>query len=98
MTGGANDDVAHGSFIVRDAALKKAKTGSGPMNADGRRLKTRGPARDILEPDEGAEGNPAWHAYCPALVNIGAATSGRTREEALKTIHAVVRMIVQEPA
>ena len=45
----------------------------------------------IIEPDEDAEGNPAWHAYCPALVNIGAATSGRTREEALKNINQVVR-------
>jgi predicted RNase H-like HicB family nuclease len=50
----------------------------------------------VIEPDEDAEGNPAWHAYCPALVSIGAATSGRTREEALKNINEVVRMIVQE--
>ena len=50
----------------------------------------------VIEPDEDSEGNPAWHAYCPALVNIGAATSGRTREEALKNINEVVRMIVQE--
>ena len=50
----------------------------------------------VVEPDEDADGNPAWHAYCPALVNIGAATSGRTREEALKNINEVVRMIVQE--
>jgi hypothetical protein len=34
----------------------------------------------VIEPDEDAERNPAWHAYCPALVNIGA-TSGRSREE-----------------
>jgi predicted RNase H-like HicB family nuclease len=45
---------------------------------------------------EDAEGNPAWHAYYPALVSIGAATSGRTRDEALKNIIEVVRMIVQE--
>jgi predicted RNase H-like HicB family nuclease len=50
----------------------------------------------VIEPDEDAQGNPAWHAYCPALVNIGAATSGRTKEEALKNINEVVRMIVQE--
>jgi predicted RNase H-like HicB family nuclease len=41
-------------------------------------------------------GAAAWHAYCPALVDIGAATSGRTREEALKNINEVVQMIVQE--
>jgi predicted RNase H-like HicB family nuclease len=50
----------------------------------------------VLEPDEDAQGNPAWHAHCPALESFGAATSGRTREEALKNINEVVRMIVQE--
>ncbi len=52
--------------------------------------------RVVLETDEDAEGNPAWHAYCPALVDIGAATSGRTREEALRNLNEVVQMIVQE--
>jgi hypothetical protein len=23
----------------------------------------------IVEPDEDAQGNPAWHAYCPTLVS-----------------------------
>lgn len=50
----------------------------------------------VIEPDEDAEGNPAWHAYCPALVSIGAATSGRTKEEALKNVNEVIRMITQE--
>ena len=51
----------------------------------------------VIEPDEDAQGNPAWHAYCPALVKLGAAASGRTREEALQqNINEVVRMIVQE--
>ena len=50
----------------------------------------------VIEPDEDAQGNPAWHAYCPALVDLGAATSGRTKEEALKNINEVIRMIVQE--
>ncbi len=50
----------------------------------------------VLEPDEDAQGGPAWHAYCPALENVGGATSGRTREEALNNINTVVRMIVQE--
>jgi predicted RNase H-like HicB family nuclease len=49
-----------------------------------------------VEPDEDALGNPAWHAYCPALESIGAATSGRTRDEALKNINEVVRLIVEE--
>jgi predicted RNase H-like HicB family nuclease len=50
----------------------------------------------IVEPDEDAEGTPAWHAYCPALESLGAATSGRTKEEALKHINEVVHMIVRE--
>lgn len=50
----------------------------------------------VVEPDEDAQGNPAWHAYCPALESVGGATSGRTREEALNKINEVVHMIVQE--
>ena len=50
----------------------------------------------VIEPDEDSHGNPAWHAYCPALENIGAASSGRTPEEALNNINEVVHMIVQE--
>ena len=50
----------------------------------------------VVEPDEDAAGGPAWYAYCPALEKIGAATSGRTREEALRNINQVVHMIVQE--
>jgi predicted RNase H-like HicB family nuclease len=50
----------------------------------------------VVEPDEDALGNPAWHAYCPALESVGAATSGRTRDEALRNINEVVRMIVEE--
>jgi predicted RNase H-like HicB family nuclease len=50
----------------------------------------------VLEPDEDAQGNPAWFAYCPALESVGGATSGRTREEAIRNVNEVVRMIVQE--
>jgi len=50
----------------------------------------------VVEPDQDAAGNSAWYAYCPALASIGGATSGRTREEALKNINEVVHMIVQE--
>ena len=50
----------------------------------------------IVEPDEDAQGDAAWHAYCPALESLGGATSGRTREEALSNINEVVHMIVQE--
>jgi predicted RNase H-like HicB family nuclease len=47
----------------------------------------------VVEADEDSQGNPAWHAYCPALESVGGATSGRTREEALSNVNAVVRMI-----
>jgi predicted RNase H-like HicB family nuclease len=50
----------------------------------------------VVEPDEDAEGNPAWYASCPALESAGAATSGRTREEALRQINEVIHMIVLE--
>jgi predicted RNase H-like HicB family nuclease len=50
----------------------------------------------VVEPDEDAQGNAAWFSHCPALESIGAATSGSTREEALRRINEVVRMIVQE--
>jgi predicted RNase H-like HicB family nuclease len=50
----------------------------------------------VLEPDEDAGGNPAWHAYCPALEPVGGATSGRTREEALRNINEVMRMVARE--
>jgi predicted RNase H-like HicB family nuclease len=49
----------------------------------------------VVEPDEDAQGNPAWHAYCPALERQGAATSGSTREEALKHINEVVQLVVE---
>ncbi len=51
----------------------------------------------VIEPDEDFEGRPSgWHAYCPALEHIGGSTHGSTREEALRHISEVVRMIVDE--
>src|SRR5215207_11424016 len=47
----------------------------------------------VVEPAEGA-----WHAYCPTLLDYGAATWGATREEALEQIRAVATMIVQRMA
>ena len=43
----------------------------------------------IVEPD----GN-RWHAYCPALVTAGAATWGYIRQEALRNLQDVVRLVV----
>jgi predicted RNase H-like HicB family nuclease len=47
----------------------------------------------VVEPAEGA-----WHAYCPTLLDYGAATWGTTREEALEQIRAIATMIVQRMA
>ena len=43
----------------------------------------------IIEPAEGA-----WHAYCPTLLDYGAAIWGTTREAALEHIREVVGMVV----
>ena len=45
----------------------------------------------VIEPDE-----DAWFASCPALEQYGAATWGKTKEEALKHIDEVVHMIIKE--
>jgi len=47
--------------------------------------------RVVVEPDE-----DRWHAYCPALQQYGAATWGYTREEALRHMHEVVQIIIDE--
>ncbi len=43
----------------------------------------------VVEPGEGA-----WHAWCPTLLDYGAATWGATREEALGHIREVAAMVV----
>ena len=44
----------------------------------------------VVEPDE-----DRWYAECPVLVRQGAATWGYTREEAIRNIEDVVRMVVE---
>ena len=44
----------------------------------------------VVEPAEGA-----WHAFCPALLDYGAATWGATRSEALDHLRAMVAMVVE---
>ena len=44
----------------------------------------------VVEPDE-----DRWHAECPLLVRQGADTWGHTKEEALKNIEDVVRMVLE---
>jgi predicted RNase H-like HicB family nuclease len=45
----------------------------------------------VVEPDE-----DAWHAWCPALQDYGAATRGVTHAEALRHIREVVAIVVAE--
>jgi predicted RNase H-like HicB family nuclease len=47
----------------------------------------------VVEPDRGM-----WHAWCPTLLDYGAATWGATREEALGHIREVVAMVVTRMA
>ena len=42
------------------------------------------------------QADDAWHVYVPDLENKGAATWGRTRDEALRNIQEVMQMIVEE--
>jgi predicted RNase H-like HicB family nuclease len=44
----------------------------------------------VLEQD-----GKAWAAHCPALLSQGASTWGATREEALRNIEEVVRLVVE---
>lgn len=45
----------------------------------------------VVEPEQGG-----FHAYCPALRHLGGVTQGATEDEALKNIHEVVQLIVDE--
>jgi len=45
----------------------------------------------VVEPDE-----DRWHAYAPAFEKYGAATWGSTRDEALKHIQEVVKMVIKD--
>jgi predicted RNase H-like HicB family nuclease len=49
----------------------------------------------LLLPRSAQAHEDAWHAYCPALVSQGGATWGATKEEALKHIEEVVKMVVE---
>lgn len=45
----------------------------------------------VVEPDE-----DAFRAYCPALKDLGAATWGETEVDAVRNIHEVVELIIEE--
>lgn len=45
----------------------------------------------VLEPAEGA-----WHVCVPEFEHLGAATWGKTQDEALANINEVVQMVIEE--
>jgi len=45
----------------------------------------------VVEPDE-----DVWRAYVPDLEARGAATWGKTREEALRNIQEVAQMVIEQ--
>lgn len=45
----------------------------------------------VVEPDE-----DVWHASVPELESKGAASWGKTQEEALRNIQEVARMVIEE--
>jgi predicted RNase H-like HicB family nuclease len=52
--------------------------------------------KTYIFPIEFEEADHAWHVYVPGLERQGAATWGRTRDEALRNIQEVVQMLVEE--
>lgn len=46
--------------------------------------------RVVLEPDDGR-----WRAYIPELESKGAATWGKTREEALRNMSEVSQLVIE---
>ena len=50
----------------------------------------------VVEDDTYEDGRAVFRAYCPDLESIGASTSGDTKEEAVRNIQEVLRMIVEE--
>ena len=45
----------------------------------------------VIEPDE-----DVWHARIPELESRGAATWGHTRDEALRNLQEVARVVIEE--
>lgn len=55
--------------------------------------------RVVLEEDRWPDEPPSaavWRAYVPSLESLGAATWGKTQQEALKNIQDVLEMIIEE--
>jgi predicted RNase H-like HicB family nuclease len=79
---------------VDDAAPSRGgEGGGGTGTATGQEPRTYD-LTIVLEPGDGG----MWHAYCPTLLDYGAATWAATREEALGHIREVVGMVVMRLA
>lgn len=50
----------------------------------------------VIEPDRFPDGRKAYRAYIPELEAVGASTWGYTKEEAIKNLHDVAAMVVEE--
>ena len=50
----------------------------------------------VIEPDRFPDGRRAYHAYIPEFESLGAATWGYTKEEAIRNIQEVARMLVED--
>ena len=52
--------------------------------------------KTYIFPIELVEADDAWHVSVPELEHLGAATWGKTRDEALQNIQEVMQMVVEE--
>ena len=50
----------------------------------------------VLESDRFPDGRRAYHAYIPELESLGGATWGLTKEEAIRNLQDVARMVVED--
>ena len=50
----------------------------------------------VIEPDRFPDGRRAYRAYIPKLESVGGATWGYTKEEAIRNLQEVARMVVEE--
>jgi len=78
---------------VNYANYKRAYMGQGSSNSV---RTTSYNFKVVVEADPYDDGRPAYHAFCPALKQYGAATWGTTEAEALKNIEEVVHAVIDE--
>ena len=50
----------------------------------------------VIKPDRFPDGRRAYYAYIPELESYGGATWGYTKEEAIKNLQEVARMVVED--